>query len=76
MTTPAYNAVLPLAGAVVVEEGGPLCHAAVIARELDIPAVVGAASAVSLIADGDIVEVDPAAGVVRVSSTVVHDVVA
>src|SRR5439155_9200712 len=70
MTTPAYNAVLPLAGAVVVEEGGPLCHAAVIARELGIPALIGVSEALARINDGDVVEVDPAAGVVRLRSTV------
>ncbi len=65
-TTPAYNTVLSIAGAVIVEQGGPLCHAAVMARELDIPAVVGAAGALSRIADGDFVEVDPTAGRVSV----------
>ncbi|MBI5090672.1 MAG: hypothetical protein HZB15_17920, partial [Actinobacteria bacterium] len=37
-TTPAYNLVLSLAGGVVTAEGGPMCHAAVIARELGNPA--------------------------------------
>ena len=41
-TSPAFNAVLAIAGAVVTAEGGPLSHAAVLARELGIPAVVGA----------------------------------
>ena len=65
-TNPAYNTVLGIAGAVVVEEGGLLCHAAVMARELHIPAVVGARRALTEIADGDLVEVDPLAGTVRV----------
>jgi pyruvate,water dikinase len=64
-TTPAYNAVLTVCGAVITEEGGALAHAAVLARELGIPAVVGAAGALSAIADGDQVEVDPVAGTVR-----------
>src|SRR6185436_2900198 len=38
-TTPAYNTVLAVAGGIIVEEGGPLSHAAVMARELGIPAV-------------------------------------
>lgn len=67
-TNPAYNTVLGIAGAVVVEEGGVLCHAAVMARELHIPAVVGARGALAEIRDGDMVEVDPVAGVVRVLS--------
>jgi pyruvate,water dikinase len=63
-TTPAYNTVLPLAGAVVTAEGGPLSHAAVLARELGIPAVVGVTGALT-IPDGATVEVDPTAGEVR-----------
>jgi pyruvate,water dikinase len=64
-TTPAYNAVLAVCGAVVTEEGGALAHAAVLARELGLPAVVGAAGALTTIEDGAQVEVDPAAGTVR-----------
>jgi len=65
-TTPAFNAVLAIAGGLVVEEGGLVSHAAVMARELGIPAVVGVAGAVDAIADGATVEVDPCAGRVRV----------
>jgi pyruvate,water dikinase len=64
-TAPTYNAVLAMAGAIVTEEGGLLCHAAVIARELGLPAVIGASGAMAL-TDGATVEVDPAAGRVRV----------
>jgi len=64
-TTPAYNLVLSLAGAVVTAAGGPMSHAAVIARELGIPAVVGARTALVDIPDGAQVEVDPVAGLVR-----------
>jgi pyruvate,water dikinase len=67
-TTPAYNAVLAVCGAVVTAEGGPLSHAAVLARELGLPAVIGAAGALSAIPDGADVEVDPVAGVVRLAS--------
>jgi phosphohistidine swiveling domain-containing protein len=65
-TTPAYNAVLPIVGALVVEEGGALSHAAIVARELGIPAVIGASRAVQLVPDGAEVEVDPQAGRVRI----------
>ena len=65
-TAPTYNAVLSMAGAIVTEQGGLLCHAAVIARELELPAVIGAADAMSRIPDGAEVEVDPAAGRVTV----------
>lgn len=67
-TTPAYNLVLSLAGAVVTAAGGPMSHAAVIARELGIPAVVGARTALVDIQDGAQVEVDPVAGLVRILS--------
>jgi pyruvate,water dikinase len=65
-TTPAYNLALSLAGAVVVEEGGLLSHAAVIARELGLVAVIGAAGALAAVPDGALVEVDPGTGRVRV----------
>ena len=65
-TVPTYNSILTMAGAVIVEQGGLICHTAVIARELDIPAVVGAVDAMSKIPDGATIEVDPVAGKVRV----------
>ena len=65
-TTPAYNVVLGCAAAVVTEEGGQLSHAAVIAREFGVPAVIGAAEALARIPDGSLVEVDPAEGRIRV----------
>jgi pyruvate,water dikinase len=64
-TSPAFNAVLTIAGAIVTADGGALSHAAVLARELGIPAVVGAPGALS-ITDGATVEVDPTRGSVRV----------
>jgi pyruvate,water dikinase len=67
-TTPAYNAVLAVCGAVVTEEGGALAHAAVLARELGLPAVVGAAGALSAIEDGAQIAVDPLAGTVTLAS--------
>lgn len=65
-TVPTINSVLAMAGAVVVEEGGLLCHAAVIAREFGIPGVVGAAGATRSITDGAQIEVDAANGIVTV----------
>jgi pyruvate,water dikinase len=64
-TGPSFNSIMPMLGALVVEEGGALCHAAIVAREFGIPAVIGATGATSLIADGAEVEVDPLSGVVR-----------
>ena len=63
-TSPAFNVILTVAGAVVTADGGAMSHAAVLARELGIPAVVGASGALE-IPDGASVEVDPVAGRVR-----------
>lgn len=65
-TGPAYNSLFPILGALVVEYGGAMCHAAIVAREFGLPAVIGASGATTEIADGAQVEVDPVAGVVRV----------
>jgi len=53
------------AAAVVTEVGGALSHAAVVAREFGIPAVVGTSVALSTLVDGEPLEVDGSAGVVR-----------
>lgn len=60
-TAPTFNSVLALAGAVVTEQGGLLCHTAVIARELGIAGIVGVPGAME-IPDGAQVEVDPVTG--------------
>ena len=62
MTSPAFNVVLPLAAALVVEHGGLMSHAALVARELDIPAVVGVRDATRNIVDGERIHVDPTTG--------------
>jgi pyruvate,water dikinase len=64
MTTPAYNVVVPLLGAVVTDTGGMLCHAAIVAREFAIPAVVGAGTATTDIPDGAHIRVDGNEGTV------------
>jgi pyruvate,water dikinase len=65
-TSPAFNIVLPLLGAIVTDRGGQLSHAAIVAREYGIPAVVGTLRATATIADGARVEVDGTHGRVRV----------
>jgi len=61
-TTPAFNAILPLVGAIVTDRGGLLSHAAIVAREYGIPAVVGTGEATRRIPDGALVRVDGASG--------------
>lgn len=57
-TTPAWTPVFPSLGAVVTETGGVLCHGAIVAREYEIPAVVGVEGATRRIPDGARVRVD------------------
>jgi pyruvate,water dikinase len=66
MTTPAYNVLLPLLGAVVTDTGGVLSHAAIVAREYQIPAVVATGTATTSIPDGSLITVDGDRGVVTV----------
>jgi rifampicin phosphotransferase len=61
-TTTAFNIVLPLLGAIVTDRGGLLSHAAIVAREYGLPAVVGCTDATSLIPDGARVSVDGSLG--------------
>jgi pyruvate,water dikinase len=67
-TSPAYNLLLPIIGAVVTDRGGSLCHSAIIAREFGIPAVVGTNLGTTLIPDGARVLVDGDRGFVAVQS--------
>ncbi len=64
MTSPTFNSVLAIAGGVVTETGGSICHAAVMSRELGIPGVVGYAEAMT-IPDGAMIVVDGDSGIVR-----------
>ncbi|HTL37985.1 MAG TPA: PEP/pyruvate-binding domain-containing protein [Kofleriaceae bacterium] len=65
-TSPAYNVLLPLLGAIVTERGGLLSHAAIVAREYNIPGVVDTRDALTKIPDGSRVRVDGSAGTVEV----------
>jgi phosphohistidine swiveling domain-containing protein len=65
-TTTAYNVVLPLLGGVATDKGGVLSHAAIVAREYSIPAVVNTGNATSLIADGAWLRIDGTSGIVEV----------
>ena len=61
-TTPDWEPVLASASAVVTELGGRTCHAAIVARELGLPAVVGTGDATATLADGTEVTVSCAEG--------------
>lgn len=62
MTDPDWEPVMKRAAAIVTNRGGRTCHAAIIARELGIPAVVGCGNATSIIPDGTDVTVSCAEG--------------
>jgi phosphohistidine swiveling domain-containing protein len=61
-TTTAFNIALPLLGAIVTDRGGLLSHAAIVAREYGLPAVVGCTDATSVLPDGGRVVVDGTGG--------------
>jgi phosphohistidine swiveling domain-containing protein len=63
-TTPAWTPLFKLASAVVVDTGGPLSHAAIVAREYGIPAVMGTGNATKILKDGMRVRVDGTRGLV------------
>ena len=65
-TSEAFNVLLPLIGAIVTDAGGLLSHAAIVAREYGIPAVVGTREATALISDGARVRVDGGTGEVSI----------
>ncbi len=62
MTDPDWEPVMKRASAIITNRGGRTCHAAIIARELGIPAVVGCGDATKMISDGDEVTVSCAEG--------------
>ena len=62
MTDPDWEPIMKRASAIVTNRGGRTCHAAIIARELGIPAVVGCGNATDLLQDGDDVTVSCAEG--------------
>ena len=62
MTDPDWEPVMKRAAAIVTNRGGRTCHAAIIARELGVPAIVGCGDATRCIADGETVTVSCAGG--------------
>lgn len=65
---PGWTPLFPRAAAVVMEVGGVMCHAAVVAREIGVPAVFGVREAMARLEDGAVVEVDGTRGTVRLGA--------
>jgi len=68
-TMPPWTPLFASISAVITDVGGALSHAAIVAREYSIPAVLGTGTATSVIKDGQTLEVDGDAGVVRIVSS-------
>jgi len=65
-TTPDLVPAMKRASAIVTSEGGVTCHAAIVSRELGIPCVVGVRNVHKILRDGDEVEVDATAGIIKI----------
>jgi len=65
-TDPSWSSILFVSAALVVDIGGVLSHAAVVARELEIPCVVNTRDGTSVVRTGDRVRVDGRAGTVEI----------
>jgi len=64
-TTPSIVPAIRKAVAIVADEGGLTCHAAIISREFNIPCVVGTKIGTKILKDGDQIEVDATKGLVK-----------
>jgi len=65
MTRPEYVPLMWKSSAIVTDEGGITCHAAIVSREMGKPCIIGTNIATKVFKDGDLVEVDADKGIVR-----------
>lgn len=66
ITDPDWEPIMKRAAAIVTDRGGRTCHAAIVSRELGIPAIVGTGNGTSTIKDGEVITVDCSGGEVGV----------
>jgi len=66
MTTVDMILAIKRAAAVITDEGGIICHAAIVARELNKPCIISTKSATKILKDGDLIEVDADKGIVKI----------
>jgi len=66
MTRPEFVPLMKKASAIITNEGGITSHAAIVAREMKIPTIIGTKNATRILKDNDLVEVDAENGVVRI----------
>ncbi len=65
MTRPEFVPIMKKAAAIVTDEGGITCHAAIVSRELKIPCIIGTKVATKVLKNGDFVEVNANEGIVK-----------
>lgn len=66
MTRPDMVMLMEKAAAIVTDEGGITCHAAIISREMKIPCIIGTKIATKVLKNGDLIEVDATKGIIRI----------
>ena len=66
LTNPDYNPIFKKITGIITDEGGVLCHSAIMAREFKIPCVIGTKIATKVLKDGDMVEVDADSGIITI----------
>jgi phosphohistidine swiveling domain-containing protein len=65
-TRPFLMPAIRKAGAIITDEGGITCHAAIVSRELNIPCIIGTKIGTKILKDGDLVEVNAEKGIVKI----------
>lgn len=65
-TDPGWTSLIALSKGLIIEHGGVLSHASIVARELNIPAVIGARDAMATLRDQQTVEIDGSTGTIRI----------
>jgi pyruvate,water dikinase len=65
-TDPGWTSLIALSKGLIIEHGGVLSHASIVARELGIPAVIGATNALDYLKDNQVVEINGATGSIKI----------
>ena len=66
MTRPEFMPLMRRAKAVITDEGGITCHAAIVSRELGIPCIIGTKNATQMLKNGDKIELDLQSGIIKI----------
>ena len=66
MTSPDYVPAMKKALGIITDEGGLTCHAAIVARELKVPCIIGTKFATEILKNGDLVKMNASSGIVEI----------